>query len=135
MRAGEHNILLDMLLRSAAVDPALLPKPRNPRFTTYGTVTTPMGGPGAGLMHQGQRGRAHKLCLCFHALIASRGLHPWASSPVTRAARRASACMRTRTSLTRGRRALSVSPLLHQPLLRLRTPRRHHPQSELLGCA
>jgi hypothetical protein len=47
MQAGEHNTLLDMIVRAAAS----LPKQRG--FGVFGVVTTPMGGPGAALAKDG----------------------------------------------------------------------------------
>jgi hypothetical protein len=73
MRAGEHNVILDVILRQQAAtlgDPAVLRGAARPAGGTsrmvYGVVTTPVGGPGAGLVWD-QLTKAPKRCLRYDA--------------------------------------------------------------------
>ena len=103
MRAGEHNVILDMIQRqqaaTATIDPRVAPR------QTYGPVTTPLNGPGAGLIFDHGTKRPRR---CAYATTRRRSRTARrASCRATRAARRAGACSRTKTSSACGRRALS----------------------------
>ena len=63
MKAGEHNMIIDSLLRMQNTAAAAA---GGPRFSAFGDVTVPIGGPGAGITTDPASGLQQQ-CLQFHA--------------------------------------------------------------------
>ena len=73
MRAGEHNVILDVIQHQQAAmatifDPRVAPR------QTYSMVTFPLNGPGAGLIFD-QVTKAPRLCTRYHATPQQSILH------------------------------------------------------------